>query len=834
MWCGSLHGHREAESGETRHCQNQPLWGILPGGVLQQDFVSFRGRTRNCAMNWQNSVLGVIYLFGFANPFAHGAEQFIATHCLECHDNDIQKGGMNLEHLLDTDREANLGDWEKVLRQIDARQMPPIGEDRPSDVAYQDAAEGLVRELDALAAANPDPGRTDALRRLTRTEYQNAIRDLLGLELDLSESLPRDEVSHGFDNITVGELTPSLLDRYLSTSRKIARLAVGRPLTQMDSRTVRIRPDITQEHHRDGLPPGTRGGAVLSHFFPRDGTYEVRILLTRDRNEKIEGLNRPHKLDILLQGEPVATLDVKPPRNRHDHTNADDHLKTVIEANAGAAELGITFFEDHNSLAETNREPYVSRFNYHRHPRQTPAIYQVDITGPIEDRGAGSTAPRSRVLAFLPDEEAGPVDAARRNLHALLRRAWRRPVGGGDVDKVVPFFESAFRESGDFDAGMESALSAILVSREFLFRVEAEPEGVPPGSPYRLPADELASRLSFFLWSSLPDELLLAAVEADGLAEAETVVAEALRMLKDPRSEALTTNFADQWLYLRNLDSITPDGRLFPDFDHNLREAMREETRRLFADVIRNDRPVPELLGGGRTWVNERLAKHYGIPHIYGSRFREVAVPAETDRGGLLRHGSILTVTSYATRTSPVIRGNWILENLLGTPPPPPPPNVPALEDNAVSAGLPIRERLAAHREKAACASCHNLMDPIGFALENFDAVGRWRLFEGGRPVDARGALPGTGEFAGVAGLEEGIRRRPDLFARTVVEKLLTYALGRGLRPEDAPAVREIVRDAASDGYRFSALVAGIVSSDPFLRRMSTSAEVDAMDEKKL
>ncbi|MDF1858828.1 MAG: DUF1592 domain-containing protein [Verrucomicrobiales bacterium] len=760
-------------------------------------------------------------------PVMAGRDTFVAGHCLECHDNDVQKGGLNFESLLDKGKEGEVDTWERILRQIDARQMPPLGKDRPGEEEYSNAAASLTGELDAIVQESPNPGRTDSLRRLTRTEYGNAIRDLLGLDVDVKELLPADEASDGFDNVTVGELSPSLLDRYLSAAQKISRLAVGIPLSQPDSRTIRIRPDITQEHHIEGLPLGTRGGTLVSHTFPRDGDYEVRIFLTRDRNELIEGLTRPHQMEILLGGVPVAELDVKPPRNRKDHTRADANLKARIRATAGPVELGVTFREDHNSLAETLRQPYESQFNFHRHPRVSPAIYQITITGPFDDQGPGDTPSRRRVLAFSPGETRSPVEAARQNVKALLRLAWRRPVTGEDVERILPFFETAFESDGDFEAGMESALSAILVSREFLFRTESDPDDVAPQTPYALGAEDLASRLSFFLWSSLPDETLISAVEQDVLTDPKQLVSQARRMLQDSRAGALVQNFVDQWLYLRNLDSITPDGRLYPDFDHNLREAMRKETELLISDVIREDRSVLDLLKSDRTWLNERLAKHYGIPHVYGSRFRGVRVAPESNRGGLLRHASILTVTSYATRTSPVIRGNWILENLLGTPPPPPPPDIPALEDVAVSADLPIRERLAAHREKAACASCHNLMDPIGFALENYDAIGRWREFENGTPVDATGALPGSVSFTGVAGLEKGMVERPERFVRTLTEKLLIYALGRGLEPTDAAAVRKIVRDASETGCRFSDLVSGIVTSEPFRMRMSAGGEVD-------
>ena len=401
-----------------------------------------------------------------------------------------------------------------------------------------------------------------------------------------------------------------------------------------------------------------------------------------------------------------------------------------------------------------------------------------------------------------------------------MRRAYRRPINDADLARVLPFYHDARRDA-DFEAGIESALSAILVSREFLFRVEHEPAGLAPKTAYRLSDLELASRLSFFLWSSIPDDELLEVAARDVLRQPEVLARQTRRMLADPRAQSLVTNFAGQWLYLRNLESITPDGRLFPDFDDNLRQAMRRETELLFEDVLREDRSVLDLLKSDHTWLNERLAKHYDIPHVYGTRFRRVSLEPSGERGGLLRHGSILTVTSYATRTSPVIRGKWILENLLGTPPPPPLPDVPSLDDNTVSATLPVRERLAKHRANAACASCHNLMDPVGFALENFDAVGRWRTLEEGQPVDASGGLPDGSQFLGVAGLEAGLLNRPEIFVGTLTEKLLTFALGRGVEHSDGPAVREIVRAAKKSDFRFSALIDGIVRSTPFQMRTS-------------
>ncbi len=768
-------------------------------------------------------LLAPIGVFGEEGMVSKPWEDVIVNYCLECHDADIQKGDVNLERLLDSPFDEQVAGWVEVLQQVESRHMPPAGEERPDEATFTTTTDAIVTALDSFAAKHPNPGRTDPVRRLTRTEYQNAIHDLLGIDIDVTELLPADESSHGFDNITVGELSPALLERYLDAAQKISRMAVGTSQKQPDSRTVRIRPDITQEDHIEGLPLGTRGGALISHLFPRDGDYDVRIFLTRDRNENVEGLHRPHQIEILLDGDPQAILRVTPPENRSDHTKVDADLRTRIKVEAGQRDLGVTFREDYSSLEETLRQPYQSHFNYHRHPRLSPAIYQVTITGPYDSSSAGMSGSRRRVLPEVPGAGQDPKAVAAENLRLLMRRAWRRAITEEDLDRVLAFFEEGYAVEKNFDAGMELALSAILVSREFLFRVEPDPEGLAPGTPYELSDLELASRLSFFLWSSLPDEELITAAEAGELTDSAKRSSQVLRMLSDPRAKTLVTNFADQWLYLRNLETITPDGRLFPDFDDNLRQAFRRETEWHFERMMREDRSVLDLLRSEETLLNERLAKHYGIPHIYGPRYREVKLKAGEPRGGLLRHGSVLSLTSYATRTSPVIRGHWILENILGTPPPPPPPNVPTLDDARIDENLPIREKLALHREKAACASCHELIDPVGFALENFDAVGRWRALDAGTPVDAGGSLPGGTEFEGVAGLEEGILSRPEFFVRTLTEKLLTYALGRGIEPYDDPAIRRIVRESAEEDYRFSNLILGVTSSEPFLRRMTGS-----------
>lgn len=742
------------------------------------------------------------------------------NYCLSCHDGESAKGGLNLAGVSTEAIDRHPEVWEKVVRRLGRRQMPPVGRKRPDEDAYVSVVMQLETALDRAAAARPNPGRTDTIRRLNRTEYQHAVRDLLAVEIDAASLLPPDEAGHGFDNVTVRELSPTLLERYITAAQKISRLAVGGARRSPGGDTIRVKPDITQEDRADGLPLGTRGGTLIRYTFPQDGEYEVQVRLTRDRNEHVEGLHEPHELEVLLDRERVQSFTVKPPPGRLDFQHVDDHLKLRVPVKAGPHDLGVTFLKEPNSLIETLRQPYNSRFNMHRHPRQTPAVYQVSITGPFEAKGAGETPSRRRIFVAQPKSTGDEEACAKQIVATLMRRAYRRPVGDADVERVMPFYREG-RADADFDAGIESALSAILVSREFLFRVEQEPAGVAPRNAYRISDLALASRLSFFLWSSIPDDELLGVAARGELHRPDVLAKQTRRMLADPRSRSLVTNFAGQWLYLRNLDSITPDARLFPDFDDNLRQAMRRETELLFEEVVREDRSVLALLKSDHAWLNERLAKHYGIPHVYGPRFRRVALPPGSERGGLLRHGSVLTVTSYATRTSPVIRGKWVLENLLGTPPPPPLPDVPALDDNTVSASLPVRERLMQHRANAACAVCHNVIDPPGFALENFDAVGRWRTTEEGQPVDSSGGLPDGSKFTGISGLEEALLKRPDVFAGTLTEKLFTFALGRGIEYYDGPAVREVVRTAKAADYKFSAIIGAIVSSTPFRMRAS-------------
>jgi hypothetical protein len=532
----------------------------------------------------------------------------------------------------------------------------------------------------------------------------------------------------------------------------------------------------------------------------------------------VEGLHEPHELEVSLDRERVAHFTVAPPKGDKNFEKVDAHLRVQLPVTAGPHQLGVTFLKKPSSLVETRRQPYQAHFNMHRHPRLTPAVYQVSVNGPFRSTGPGDTPARRRIFVRYPSKPGEEQACAEQILSALIRRAYRRPVTSADPVTPMEFYRKAAVDGG-FEAGIEAALSAILVSPEFLFRIELDPPGLSPNSVYRISDTAVASRLSFFLWSSIPDDELLDLAEHGELHKSRVLAKQVRRMLADSRAHSLFDNFADQWLHLRNLESLTPDLRLFPDFDDNLRQAFRRETELCFETIVREDRSVLELLEAGFTFLNERLAKHYGIPNIYGSRFRRVALGPDSHRGGLLRQGGILAVTSYATRTSPVIRGKWVLNNLLGAPPPPPLPDVPALKDNTVSGTLSVRERLAEHRSNATCASCHNLMDPVGLAMENYDAIGRWRAVEDGMPIDASGGLPDGRRFTGVSGLEEGLFQRPDLFVSALTEKLLMFALGRGIESSDAPAVRQIVRDAKASDYRFSSIILGIVHSTPFTLR---------------
>jgi hypothetical protein len=769
---------------------------------------------------WHDRTARVLVLSALAAGFLRPQQQsepqraFLNQYCVSCHNDKARVGGLSLAG-------SNPQAWEKVVRKLRARSMPPAGLARPDEKTYDVVIASLETTLDRMAAAKPNPGRTDTFRRLNRTEYKNVIRDLLALDVDVSSLLPSDDSSHGFDNVTVGELSPMLLERYLSAAQKISRLAIGSPVRSAGGDTVFLPPDLTQEEHFDELPFGTRGGTVTRYTFPLDAEYDIQLRLARDRNEHVEGLTGTHQVELTLDGERVQVFTVKPPAKGDDHSRVDTDLHVRIPVKAGAHQLAAAFLKKPSALLETERQPYQAHFNMDRHPRVQPALYSISVVGPFDAKGPGETESRQRIFVCHSAKAADEDTCAKRIVSNMARRAWRKQVSDADIVVPLRFYKDA-RKGGGFEAGIEMALRAVLMSPEFLFRVEQDPANVASGTAYRLSDVELASRLSFFLWSSIPDDELLDSAIQGRLRQPAVLEKEVRRMLADPRSEALVNNFAEQWLYLRNLASANPDARMFPDFDDNLRQAFRRETEMFFESIMREDRNVLDLLRANYTFVNERLAKHYGIPNVYGSRFRRVTFGPGESRGGLLSQGSILTVTSYATRTSPVIRGKWVLTNILGTPPPPPPPNVPPLKESAdTDKVLTMRERMAEHRANPACAGCHKLMDPVGFALENFDAVGRWRTAENGIPVDAAGGLPDGSGFTGIAGLQTALLNRPELFVSTTTEKLLTYALGRGVEDYDAPAVRGIVRRARGDDYKFSSIVLGIVNSTPFQMRRS-------------
>ncbi|HBE63312.1 MAG TPA: hypothetical protein DDX19_11345 [Rhodopirellula baltica] len=761
--------------------------------------------------------------------------KFVSGQCLDCHTGSDAEAGLDLQAFdFNADQFAQpdfaTAEWEKILRRVNTRQMPPPDYGQPDEATYSRVTAALVSVLDHHAQQFPRPGRVGAMRRMTRVEYQYAIRDLLAVTIDASDYLPKDESSHGFDNITVEELSPTHLNRYVSAAQKIARVAIGGLGNGPAGVTIRLPADRSQEKHVEGLPFGTRGGVLFDQHFPQTGEYEIELKLTRDRDEQVEGLHREHEIDVLVDRARVHQFKVFPPKKTGkyggpDYTHSDSHLKQRLHFDAGRHSIGVTFPKTFSSLTEGKRQPFDANFNRHRHPRLTPAIYQVSIVGPFVPEGPGNTTSRQAIFGEHWSGENANRDDAQTILERLARRAYRRSVTDDELDLLMNFFDEGF-SSGNFDEGIESALTALLVNPNFLFRIESvDPNAVasPETNVVAVNDHELASRLASFLWSSLPDDELLDLADAKQLRNDDVLAGQVARMLVDPRANSLVTNFASQWLQLRNLDSITPDLRLFPDFDDNLRQSFQRETQLLFQDVLTNDRSVTDLIASQDTFLNERLATHYGIRGVTGSHFRRVKVSPESHRGGILRHGSILMVTSYATRTSPTIRGNWVMENIFGTPAPPPPPNVPNLKEKDTLAAMTVRERLAMHRANPTCASCHDLIDPLGFALENFDAVGRWRQFEGTLDVDSSGQLPDGTELQSVDELEAGIVARPDIFAQTVAEKLMTYALGRAVEPHDGPAIRRIVRGASQSNYTLASLINGIVLSEPFRYRETSS-----------
>ena len=713
--------------------------------------------------------------------------------------------------------------WEKVVRKLRGGMMPPQGMPRPEQAKIEDLILWLQTSLDQAAAAHPDPGRS-ALHRLNRTEYANAIRDLLGLKVDVSALLPADDESNGFDNIAeVLRVSPSLLEAYLSASREVSSLAVGDPKTAPISESFRVPPDMAQAEHIEGLPLGTRGGILIHHNFPLDADYELNVFLLRNIVGYLTGMEFPHQLEVSIDGSRVFLAPVGGEEDlKLLDTNLalagdtlDARLRTKVHVKAGPHDVTVAFLRRDSAESDEPLQPFTRDLDL-QNMNGIPLIDHVQVTGPFNAKGSGDTPSRKRIFVCTPAGSKDEVACANKILSTLARRAYRRPVTDSDMETLLSFYQTGKNQGGSFESGIENSLRLILASPKFLFRTEPDPAHVAPGSVYHVSDLELASRLSFFIWSSIPDDELLTVAAQGKLKDPAVLDRQVRRMLADPKAEALVNNFAEQWLFLRNVQSVAPDEATFPNFDDNLRQSFRHETELFFESVVKEDRDVMDLLTANYTFVNERLAKHYNIPNVYGSRFRRVTLTNDARRG-LLGQGSILSVTSYPTRTSPVLRGKWIMENLMGTPPPAPPPNVPALKDQAQGGKvLSIRQLMEEHRKNAPCSTCHKVMDPLGFALENFNAVGEYRTKDASGPIDASGQLADGTKIDGVVDVREALLKHPDYFVGTLTEKMLTYALGRPLEYYDMPVVRGIVAGAAHHDYRFSSLITGIVKSQPF------------------
>jgi len=782
-------------------------------------------------------------------------QTLLNQYCITCHNEKLKTGGLELDKL-DVNHVGpsveTIETWEKVVRKVRAGMMPPAGARRPDRPALDAFAAAVETSLDRAAAANPNPGRTP-LHRMNRGEYANAIRDLLAVDVDPATLLPADDSSGGFDNIAdVLGVSPALLERYVSAAAKISRLAVGDPETAPLDVTYTVKGDLTQTVTLDGLPLGTRGGTVIRHNFPLDGEYLIKLSLSKLSFGQVFGEGAEgQELEVTLDGQRVKLYKLDEvamffmreipgspiPHNEPLTDPAEERVKMTpdirlefrLKVKAGPKTIGVAFLQKSNAAIEDLvHRPAASTFDSNigmQYGYSTvPHLARVDITGPYNATGPGDTPSRRRIFVCHPSAPSDEIPCARQILSNMVRRAFRRAPVEADLESLLSFYQQERSRTGNFDTGIEMALRRILADPEFVFRFEPPPAGLPqgasPNQPYRITDTELASRLSFFLWSSIPDDQLLTLAIQNKLHEPAILAQQTRRMLADPRSRALATNFAGQWLYLRELKSSNPDSREFPDFDDNLRQAFQRETEMLFESVLHEDRSVLDLLDADYTFVNERLARHYGIANVYGPDFRRVPVPSDARRG-LLGQGSMLLVTSNANRTSPVQRGKWILENLLGSPPPLPPPNVPPLKENSGSAaGASVRERMEEHRSNPVCAGCHKIMDPIGLSLENFDGVGHWRTMDSGFKIDSSGQLVDGTPVDGPSSLRKALLARPDAFVATMTEKLLMYGVGRETKYYDMPVVRAIMRDAARDRYQFSDLVLGIVKSAPFQMRV--------------
>jgi len=743
-----------------------------------------------------------------AQAAAPSAPQAVLTrYCVTCHDDRVKTAGFVIDPSSLDAVDEQPEQWEKVVRKLRTGAMPPLGAPRPDQAAYDAVAGALEASLDRASAARPRVGRMPLVHRLSRTEYQNAVRDLLALdalpkEVSIDYLLPADNVSSGFDNIAdLLFVSPSNMERYLDAAQKISRLAVGDTTLPVLVSIHAMDPEHPQDERVDDLPFGTRGGLAVRSEFPVDGSYTVKVELAAAPRD-------PHQLEITVDGARAAIEALKPAQ---EGTLSRTVFEFPLTLTAGPKLVGVSFVQRTEARDEATLRPRT------RSRGTQPALASVTISGPYTATGPGDSPSRRRIFVCRPSSAADEDRCATRILSTLARRAYRRPVNDADLQDLRPFYESG-RAAGGFDLGIQKALERLLVSSQFLFRIERPAAGAA-GTASRVSDLELASRLSFFMWSSIPDDELLDAATAGRLKDPAILDRQVRRMLADPRASALVTNFAAQWLYLRDIQAKLPDELLFQDFDETLRAALQRETELFVDSVFRENRSVLDLISANYTFLNERLARHYGVPNVRGSYFRRVTFPEGSVRGGLLGQGSILTITSYSTRTSPVLRGKWVLENLLSAAPPPPPPNIPSL--NTASSGKPLtlRDAMLAHRANPSCASCHARMDPIGFAMENFDAVGKWRDADGGRPLDTSGVFPDGTSFDGVAGLKQVLVKQSDQFVNTVAERLLMYAIGRNLQYYDQPSVRELVRQASGSSYTLPSLVVGVVKSRPFQMR---------------
>jgi hypothetical protein len=774
-----------------------------------------------------------------AQPRPAAAQSHKATldkYCVTCHSDRLKTAGLTLESIDTTNIAAAPDVWEKVVRKVRVGMMPPQGSPAPDAASRTALVTWLTGQLDAHAATHPDPGRP-LVHRLNRAEYGNAIRDLLDLEIDPSSLLPADDSAYGFDNVAdVLGVSPVLLERYLSAAGKVSALAVGDPESGVASETFRIRQDASQDRHVEGLPIGTVGGMLAHTTLPLDGEYVIQPRLFRTNLGAMRGLEYEHQLEITVDGTRVHLAsfggDEDFKASLRNPTLAGDDVearsRARVKLTAGPHTIGVAFIEKTAAQNSWRLQPFLRSSHDTFDPTGYPHIDVFSVTGPYNPTGSGDTPSRRRIFMCRPANAAEEDPCARRIVSTLARLAYRGQASDEDIQRLMSFY-AAGRKGGNFERGIQLALQRMLASAKFALRVERDPANAKPGSVYPLNSLDLASRLSFFLWSSIPDDELLRVAEQGKLRTPLVLRQQLRRMLADSKSEALVTNFAGQWLYLRNLKNMVPLSTEFVDFDDNLRRAFEQEAELFFASIMRENRTVLDLMDANYTFVNERLAKHYNIPGVYGSHYRRVTLTDEARRG-LLGKGAILMVTSHTDRTSPVVRGKWVLDNLLGAPPPPMPANVPPLDENGQQAGrvLTMRERMEVHRRNPVCANCHKIMDPIGLAMENFDAVGSWRTREGGThgtAIDASGVLLDGTKVDGIVSLRQALMRNPEIFVGTFVEKMMTYALGRGVAATDMPTVRQIVRDGAARNYRFASMVEGIVNSPAFQMRRVPAGE---------